>query len=125
MSLILYVLQLSVLRSYLFFFFFLMIPRPPISTLFPYTTLFRSSYFYGTKNAASQSYGVESFMTSDDLVINNIFQQDRKSTRLNSSHRCISYAVFCLKKKKKKNKKYTTLNKLCHHTSTIKPNIIL
>src|SRR5438105_9924221 len=78
--------------TFLFFFFFLMIRRPPRSTLFPYTTLFRSwstvlewdppfaKWFVGGK--------------------------DRKSTRLNSSHEWISYAVFCLKKKKKKNKKF-------------------
>src|SRR5437762_13679174 len=80
--------------SFLFFFlffFFLMIRRPPRSTLFPYTTLFRSrplcchrSRWWGSCSAGGLVDG------------------DRKSTRLNSSHRCISYAVFCLKKKKKK-----------------------
>src|ERR1017187_10888370 len=71
-----------------FFFFFLMIGRPPSSTLFPYTTLFRSRrsapavHFHERRGAAPGRRN-----------------QDRKSTRLNSSHRCISYAVFCLKKK--------------------------
>src|SRR6266705_5370018 len=72
-----------------FFFFFLMIRRPPRSTLFPYTTLFRSD------RASPRGF--------DDLPLFAAAprpQSDRKSTRLNSSHRTISYAVFCLKKKK-------------------------
>src|SRR5258708_15450466 len=70
-----------------FCFFFLMIRRPPRSTLFPYTTLFRS-WQKGQHPAGGQrGLGVEHR------------QQDRKSTRLNSSHQIISYAVFCLKKK--------------------------
>src|SRR6201999_4614118 len=75
-----------------FFFFFLMIRRPPRSTLFPYTTLFRSGGPRG--EACSAAAGVRSqtgFGT----------QRDRKSTRLNSSHLGISYAVFCLNKKTK------------------------
>src|SRR6266853_4684265 len=72
------------------FFFFLMIRRPPRSTLFPYTTLFRSRRRHRTKGPASRHrHGRQR-------------RQDRKSTRLNSSHSQISYAVFCLKKKKKK-----------------------
>src|SRR5260221_6540543 len=90
-----------------FLFFFLMIRRPPRSTLFPYTTLFRSAMF------------VDGYVV-DGLVPVNIVRKllserpsiagitlpgmptgsDRKSTRLNSSHTVISYAVFCLKKKK-------------------------
>src|SRR5713226_10181552 len=70
-------------------FFFLMIRRPPRSTLFPYTTLFRSRGCTGTR-----SIGV-GWMTLRRC------SRDRKSTRLNSSHPSISYAVFCLKKKKK------------------------
>src|SRR6195952_5985043 len=74
----------------LFFFFFLMIRRPPRSTLFPYTTLFRST---GTMiDNGPRSRGGIRFVRL----------RDRKSTRLNSSHLGISYAVFCLKKKKKK-----------------------
>src|SRR6266850_6730125 len=74
--------------SFCFFFFFLMIRRPPRSTLFPYTTLFRSwprrslPLRWRSRRCRSPA-------------------PDRKSTRLNSSHLVISYAVFCLKKKKK------------------------
>src|SRR6266481_6696481 len=72
------------------FFFFLMIRRPPRSTLFPYTTLFRSRppSPRGGRPCGRRSRGGP---------------LDRKSTRLNSSHSSISYAVFCLKKKKKTN----------------------
>src|SRR5574338_1213642 len=72
------------------FFFFLMIRRPPRSTLFPYTTLFRS--------AGNQTLGV-AFRLGDT---EHFLVGDRKSTRLNSSHHGISYAVFCLKKKKQR-----------------------
>src|SRR5207249_9519111 len=66
-----------------------MIRRPPRSTLFPYTTLFRSRFKRSSKNAKSDyCWGICDC------------SQDRKSTRLNSSHVSISYAVFCLKKKK-------------------------
>src|ERR1035441_10796480 len=71
-----------------FLFFFLMIRRPPRSTLFPYTTLFRSRPPIWPKRLTSWSRPVE----------NNVLR-DRKSTRLNSSHLGISYAAFCLKKK--------------------------
>src|SRR5260221_7640743 len=82
------------------FFFFLMIRRPPRSTLFPYTTLFRSEDVaadLGPRQArrhtrareAERAVGAEARRS-----------EDRKSTRLNSSHTVISYAVFCLKKKK-------------------------
>src|SRR5215210_3202516 len=69
-------------------FFFLMIRRPPRSTLFPYTTLFRS--------VSSVDLPAPFFPMTDHRSPR---LTDRKSTRLNSSHRCISYAVFCLKKK--------------------------
>src|SRR2546430_13288775 len=74
-----------------------MIRRPPRSTLFPYTTLFRSETFTcvapgGRSEARFVKTGCPSW-----------YSTDRKSTRLNSSHSQISYAVFCLKKKKKKN----------------------
>src|SRR5687768_17960312 len=81
------------------FFFFLMIRRPPRSTLFPYTTLFRSKPRHAiTRKLRSQNLSI--------LKIYRLKQRaaDRKSTRLNSSHGYISYAVFCLKKKKKKKK---------------------
>src|SRR2546429_1337693 len=77
-----------------FFFFFLMIRRPPRSTLFPYTTLFRSSLC--SSRLLSMSDAIPSRTCPGWNSI------DRKSTRLNSSHGYISYAVFCLKKKKKK-----------------------
>src|ERR1039457_6415461 len=69
-------------------FFFLMIRRPPRSTLFPYTTLFRSPWNCATAHAWSAP-----------AVANTSSFIDRKSTRLNSSHLVISYAVFCLKKR--------------------------
>src|SRR5688572_32401188 len=69
-----------------------MIRRPPRSTLFPYTTLFRSE---GVTMALANVPDLESLACVDALA------RDRKSTRLNSSHSQISYAVFCLKKKKK------------------------
>src|SRR5437762_11007898 len=88
---------------------------PPRSTLFPYTTLFRSA-------AAKEGLHIfKAGITAHDgqlLAVGMITSaavggdQDRKSTRLNSSHRCISYAVFCLKKKKKKIK-----TKKCKNTT--------
>src|SRR3712207_8248596 len=95
-------------------FFFLMIRRPPRSTLFPYTTLFRS----GGGEALERALGEHDRLGPrgqpvalvdrgrDDEVDRAVLvlqqqEQDRKSTRLNSSHANISYAVFCLKKKKK------------------------
>src|SRR2546430_5185488 len=73
------------------FFFFLMIRRPPRSTLFPYTTLFRSHTWPASDAGIPEQPGGHGGHA----------RQDRKSTRLNSSHSQISYAVFCLKKKKK------------------------
>src|SRR5579864_2427308 len=72
-----------------FFFFFLMIRRPPRSTLFPYTTLFRSN----ADCWSAPGSGPPDSLCSASRAL------DRKSTRLNSSHMSISYAVFCLKKK--------------------------
>src|SRR6476620_1493432 len=80
---------LCALFSHFFFFFFLMIRRPPRSTLFPYTTLFRSP--------SLRAHARERFR---HLALRDTGDGDRKSTRLNSSHANISYAVFCLKKKK-------------------------
>src|SRR6266436_9072102 len=76
------------LYTFLLLFFFLMIRRPPRSTLFPYTTLFRSRRFGQNDDSGDDRQPAQSI------------RRDRKSTRLNSSHGYISYAVFCLKKKK-------------------------
>src|SRR6266699_4485690 len=78
-----------------FFFFFLMIRRPPRSTLFPYTTLFRS-----IAPLAEPAPPPEPAPPTKEAI-------DRKSTRLNSSHVRISYAVFCLKKKNTHSNAYT------------------
>src|SRR5438132_13218638 len=89
----------------LFFFFFLMIRRPPRSTLFPYTTLFRSRHVHCGEGdvdfeiAALLNVPQHVGVSSDERALRD--DTDRKSTRLNSSHTVISYAVFCLKKKKK------------------------
>src|SRR5256885_2719284 len=101
-----------------------MIRRPPRSTLFPYTTLFRSLqtqigsrtsssvWPHRTKSNCSSSNGHGSRSSSSTSL-------DRKSTRLNSSHLVISYAVFCLKKKKNNDSSnpyiYTKTRSLCHH----------
>src|SRR5256885_9246681 len=94
----------------MFIFFFLMIRRPPRSTLFPYTTLFRSLLGPGQERHAHLPARPDQGGADR--------RRDRKSTRLNSSHLVISYAVFCLKKKK---------NSLCHYagprrsTSAVRP----
>src|SRR3989442_1963792 len=80
-------------------FFFLMIRRPPRSTLFPYTTLFRSPQTFAAPRVPR---GAPLFLPPRaDPLRGRRRLTDRKSTRLNSSHVRISYAVFCLKKKKK------------------------
>src|SRR5207248_11702116 len=94
-------------------FFFLLVPRPPRSTLFPYTTLFRSIKLLAVADPERLLRGLARAIGSwewnlQDLAVSELSrpsnsasaQRDRKSTRLNSSHRTISYAVFCLKKKK-------------------------
>src|SRR5688572_32116051 len=92
----------------MFFFFFLMVRRPPRSTLFPYTTLFRSprqeqDALFGvpllTREISQQMTDQKNLSFTDFRAR---IGEDRKSTRLNSSHSQISYAVFCLKKKKMK-----------------------
>src|SRR5256885_15222596 len=87
-----------------FFFFFLMIRRPPRSTLFPYTTLFRSD---GRRHGfrLRNRHRLPWIPHRREDAVGNLPdpRKDRKSTRLNSSHLVISYAVFCLKKKKKNN----------------------
>src|SRR5256885_7091341 len=95
------------------FFFFLMIRRPPRSTLFPYTTLFRSALDalqHGRMAPADQ--GPQPFQFGHG--------GDRKSTRLNSSHLVISYAVFCLKKKNNcaQNPRSTNLNTRIYSTES-------
>src|SRR5690625_6358519 len=95
----------------MYLFFFLLNPRPPYSILFPYTTLFRSHFLYNTLNTIASLAEVDTAKMvkllhefgnylQRSFDIRNT-QSDRKSTRLNSSHVAISYAVFCLKKKKK------------------------
>src|SRR3712207_7660571 len=107
---------------YIFFFFFLMIRRPPRSTLFPYTTLFRSAAVLdvvddersGVKHL--EDVGENRAKPSPRFVLTVAWHElDRKSTRLNSSHANISYAVFCLKKKKKKSHLHS-LNHLNLHS---------
>src|SRR3712207_8974859 len=99
------------------FLFFLMIRRPPRSTLFPYTTLFRS---FDALPLEARRYGQHGDGSEKDLVERRVLgsrrafapprsrdgRPDRKSTRLNSSHANISYAVFCLKKKKEHSHSY-------------------
>src|SRR2546430_7418227 len=82
-----------------------MIRRPPRSTLFPYTTLFRSGRLLGADlgDQRSEALDLALVLAAEDLVEQDVDHEDRKSTRLNSSHSQISYAVFCLKKKKKTN----------------------
>src|SRR5215216_7723965 len=87
---------------FFFFIFFLMIRRPPRSTLFPYTTLFRSC------DRAAHTADPDPPRADRQLGARRR-PQDRKSTRLNSSHQIISYAVFCLPKKKR--------NRLTHNVA--------
>src|SRR5688572_32861579 len=106
-------MHICLLSRVFFFLFFLMLRRPPRSTLFPYTTLFRSGD--GSRVVRPGGcLGEQRFRDAADgrsrrdpvrRCAAGIRDQDRKSTRLNSSHSQISYAVFCLKKKKKNNKK--------------------
>src|SRR5947209_10952616 len=90
----------------MFYFFFLMLRLPPRSTLFPYTTLFRSScaltavVWFLRCLTSEKVFGLLCISTASMAQYPSSL--DRKSTRLNSSHANISYAVFCLKKKKKK-----------------------
>src|SRR3712207_6955030 len=94
--------------TFSFLLFFLMIRRPPRSTLFPYTTLFRSARLADdAERLPGLHLEVDAVDGLHDPVVGTKrdaevldFEEDRKSTRLNSSHANISYAVFCLKKKK-------------------------
>src|SRR5256885_8372491 len=76
-----------------------MIRRPPRSTLFPYTTLFRSPHGWRARASLRRPAGLRKFPTGFPPHVRPGHARDRKSTRLNSSHLVISYAVFCLKKK--------------------------
>src|SRR5687768_18300775 len=104
------------------FFFFLTIRRPPRSTLFPYTTLFRSCSAahpppgQRSRSARTRHAGRPSGRRNESPRP----FRDRKSTRLNSSHGYISYAVFCLKKKNKKNQDIVSLSLflIVHHTQS-------
>src|SRR6266496_6192583 len=89
-------------------FFFLMIRRPPRSTLFPYTTLFRSP-----RRRRHRALAAGPLLDPAQRALRGAAarRRDRKSTRLNSSHVEISYAVFCLKKKKKQNTVSTSKKK--------------
>src|SRR2546429_6251964 len=88
----------------IYVFFFLMIRRPPRSTLFPYTTLFRSQAQRQYREREQHAWREQRPGILGDGLRR---VGDRKSTRLNSSHGYISYAVFCLKKKKNEHKQYT------------------
>src|SRR2546426_5845766 len=101
----------SYFYSFFLFFFFLMIRRPPRSTLFPYTTLFRSP---NTGTAfRNLDFRLPCVLRVLELGVTlGVTALDRKSTRLNSSHLVISYAVFCLKKKKKKKNKLETVTNM-------------
>src|SRR5438876_7757995 len=102
-----------------------MIRRPPRSTLFPYTTLFRSLVEDASALAGIHAAPLRVLERAPRLGERRVDPRDRKSTRLNSSHPSISYAVFCLKKKKKKLYKYnlevihtenkSTVQVLCNH----------
>src|SRR5438132_10281589 len=89
-----------------------MIPRPPISTLFPYTTLFRSIARRPARPCCrpgpKETFLRDRNYRGPDSAAHFFKRRDRKSTRLNSSHTVISYAVFCLKKKKKKKQAHKT-----------------
>src|SRR5256885_10745063 len=94
-----------------------MIRRPPRSTLFPYTTLFRSAVcrWGGDRMSHGSLTGHCSHVERDSAGDNLHRRRDRKSTRLNSSHLVISYAVFCLKKKKA----YPwSCRQIAHHTES-------
>src|SRR5207244_7786227 len=94
------------------FFFFLSIPPPPTSTLFPYTTLFRSSDSFSADLAPETLARTNLGALTPGVSVNlERAKVDRKSTRLNSSHQIISYAVFCLKKKNTKNIQNTLIAK--------------
>src|SRR3712207_7782775 len=103
-------------------FFFLMIRRPPRSTLFPYTTLFRSEIGIRRSRRGLKKGKVHELVRWNEYPWEQVLRtldKDRKSTRLNSSHANISYAVFCLKKKKK-TKPYHYIHRIGANNNTLK-----
>src|SRR2546430_3508670 len=109
----------------IFFFFFLMIRRPPRSTLFPYTTLFRSIQSHRLSSGAYRGEACARLFADGaqkfDNRSNHGVLRDRKSTRLNSSHSQISYAVFCLKKKKRQSAHTCSLSTSRRQSDTTYP----
>src|SRR2546422_5071052 len=104
----------------LLFFFFLMIRRPPRSTLFPYTTLFRSRTSVRAAVPLRRDPTRDRSARARPMLTR---RRDRKSTRLNSSHGYISYAVFCLKKKTPRIDPYCTEGgRLLVHVMSISPH---
>src|SRR5262245_64558486 len=100
-------------------FFFFRRRRPPRSTLFPYTTLFRSRHARGlARHARRRDRRRPHAPLRAARAAHAVAGGDRKSTRLNSSHLGISYAVFCLKKKKKHSEKHNTTDNTTHQTKT-------
>src|SRR5437660_8654051 len=96
-----------------------MIRRPPRSTLFPYTTLFRSDVV----RSDAVHLDVVGHFRSGQLILYHQSGKDRKSTRLNSSHVAISYAVFCLKKKTSVLPSPVTISAMLPRSSTTRPRI--
>src|SRR2546430_12438849 len=92
-----------------------MIRRPPRSTLFPYTTLFRSAQIDRRADIYALTCVLYECITGQRPYPEESYEQDRKSTRLNSSHSQISYAVFCLKKKSRKAVRRWLLRSRCGH----------
>src|SRR5437868_8899876 len=103
-------LYFLLLTLILYFFFFLMLRRPPRSTLFPYTTLFRSPALLRRKTHRGTKWSLRAQPDDGCASTSTSGATDRKSTRLNSSHVSISYAVFCLKKKKITNTRKNTIH---------------
>src|SRR5258708_8575483 len=102
-----------------------MIRRPPRSTLFPYTTLFRSIHLglAAAGHAVQERHAeLREVCQRPESIEGRGLLEDRKSTRLNSSHQIISYAVFCLKKKKTTSHPHDSSYSHHHHCSTAQPS---